>query len=72
MSRDTCKMPNCDREPGAQDGRDDYRTRKFCSVQCETKYEHLRADARDAERSEPTRSEPADFGHGESTGVQDL
>ncbi len=25
-----------------------------------------------AERKEPTRSEPADFGHGESTGVQDL
>lgn len=27
---------------------------------------------RDDGRKEPTRSEPADFGHGESTGVQDL
>lgn len=26
----------------------------------------------DSGREEPTRSEPADFGHGESTGVQDL
>lgn len=26
----------------------------------------------DAERAEPSRSEPADFGGGESTGVQDL
>lgn len=29
------------------------------------------ADA-DSGRPDPTRSEPADFGHGESTGVQDL
>jgi hypothetical protein len=30
-------------------------------------------DGRDDQgRQEPTRSEPADFGHGESTGVQDL
>ena len=25
--------------------RDDYRSRQFCSVQCETKFEHLKADA---------------------------
>ena len=43
MSRDTCRLPSCDREPGEQD-RDDYRSRSFCSVQCETKYEHARAD----------------------------
>ena len=30
------------------------------------------ADTTDDERDEPTRSEPADFGGGESTGVQDL
>ena len=26
----------------------------------------------DTDREEPRRSEPADFGHGESTGVQEL
>ena len=45
MTRDTCKMPNCDREPGEQD-RDDYRTSRFCSVECDVKYDHLKADAR--------------------------
>jgi hypothetical protein len=29
-------------------------------------------DDDDDGREEPTRSEPADFGHGDSTGVQDL
>lgn len=71
MSRETCKRSTCDNEPGQQD-RDDYRSGKFCSIQCETKHEHVKADARDAQREEPRRSEPADFGGGESTGVQDL
>jgi len=52
MTRDTCKMPSCDSEPGAQD-RDDYNDRRFCSVQCETKHDHLKADARDAFEREP-------------------
>jgi len=64
-----CKRSTCSQPAGMQD-RDDYRSR-FCSVQCETKHEHVKADARDARR-EPTRTEPADFGGGESTGVQDL
>lgn len=70
MTRDTCRLPTCDNSPGEQD-RDDYNSRKFCSVQCEVKFDHIKADADDARR-EPRRSEPADFGHGESTGVQDL
>lgn len=65
-----CKRSTCSKPAGMQD-RDDYRTR-FCSVQCETKHEHIKADARDAERTELRRSEPADFGGGESTGVKDL
>jgi hypothetical protein len=67
MSRDTCRRPTCDNEPGEQD-RDDYNARLFCSVQCEVKHDHIKDDA----RPEPERSEPADFGGGESTGVQDL
>jgi len=50
MTRDTCRRTTCDREPGAQD-RDDYNARKFCSVQCMVKFEHTRADARDAQRA---------------------
>ena len=45
MTRDTCKMPNCDREPGEQD-RDDYRTSRFCSVECDVKYDHIMSDVR--------------------------
>lgn len=56
MTRDTCRMPNCQNEPGSQD-RDDYRTTRFCSVECDVKYDHLKADARDARR-EP-EPEPA-------------
>ena len=59
-----CKLPGCDREAGSQD-RDDYRQRSFCSVQHEVKWDDVKDDR-------PTRSEPADFGGGESTGVQDL
>jgi len=46
----TCKYPSCSNEVGQQD-RDDYKRSTFCSVQCMTKYEHVKADARDAQRS---------------------
>lgn len=80
MTRDTCRYYNCDeptRERGERYGEDDQYAvsvygAKFCSVEHELKHEHARADAEDARRTEPTRSEPADFGGGESTGVQDL
>lgn len=55
MSRDECRMPGCDRDPGAEDTETTYRTRQFCSPRCDVKYEHLRADARDAERAEAER-----------------
>jgi len=46
----TCKMPSCDRDVGTQD-REDYRTSRFCSVKCDLKYDHLKADAEDARRA---------------------
>lgn len=49
-----CRMMGCDRPRGEQD-RDDYNDHKFCSVQCQVKYEHIRADARDAERADRER-----------------
>jgi hypothetical protein len=49
MSRDTCRYGTCTNDPGAQD-RDDYNARLFCSIQCETKHDHIKADARDARR----------------------
>ena len=41
-----CRRYGCSREAGTQE-RDDYR-RVFCSVECETKHEHIMADAREA------------------------
>lgn len=52
----TCKYPTCNNETGQQD-RDDYRSSRFCSIQCETKYEHVKADARDARFDEQRRAE---------------
>lgn len=43
----TCKYPGCDRPTGEQDDKT-YRKRSFCSVQHEVKYDHLKADAKDA------------------------
>jgi len=72
MTRDTCKYLGCARKPGSETTTSTYNERKFCSARCEVKYDHIKADAQDATREEPARSEPADFGGGESTGVQDL
>ena len=58
MTRDTCRYPSCDRTPGQQD-RDDYSARRFCSVQCQTKYDHVKADARDAARDAQPDERPA-------------
>jgi len=66
----TCKM--CSWPVGSHDPDATFRSGRFCSVKCDVKYDHIKADADAAEREEPTRSEPADFGGGESTGVQDL
>ena len=44
--RDECRRPTCSNDPregGGFSGR-------FCSTPCELKFEHVRADAREAER----------------------
>lgn len=49
--RNTCRLPSCENEPrGREPGVDTFAAR-FCSTGCELKYEHLRDDARDAERA---------------------
>lgn len=55
MTRDECRASGCDNEPGEQTDRSDYNSRLFCSVRCQTKHEHIRADARDAQRDERER-----------------
>ena len=50
MSRDTCKYPSCDREPGQEGNPVGYHTGRFCSAAHAVKYDHLKADARQAER----------------------
>lgn len=45
-----CKYPTCTNGVGQQD-RDDYRDTTFCSIQCEVKLEHIKADAQDAQDS---------------------
>jgi len=54
MTRDTCRYPSCSNAPGAQD-RADYNARRYCSIQCQTKHEHIKADARDAKRHDANR-----------------
>ena len=50
--RDTCRMVNCDNEPGSADTDRPYRSNQFCSAVCDVTYEDRRADARDVERSD--------------------
>lgn len=50
MTRDTCRLPNCDREPRGEGA--DLHAARFCSPQCEVKYDHLKADAAEARYSE--------------------
>jgi hypothetical protein len=45
-----CKRSTCTNPVGQQD-RDDYRDSRFCSIQCDVKHEHIKADARDAKAS---------------------
>ena len=49
---DTCRMVNCDNEPGTADTDTTYRSHRFCSPACDVTYEDRRAGARDAERSD--------------------
>ena len=49
MSRDTCRMTGCENDTREEGGA---YARRFCSAQCEVKYDHLKADAADARRAE--------------------
>lgn len=52
---DQCRYPSCStptRDRG--DGVDGYAAR-FCSTRCELKYDHIRADAKDARLNEANR-----------------
>jgi len=56
--RDTCRYPTCDREPGtADDNPAAYRTSRFCSLEHAVKYDHIKADARDARRADRRQAE---------------
>lgn len=60
MTLDTCRRPGCDndtRDKGDRYGDDNQFAvstygAKFCSPKCEHKFDHAKADARDARRSE--------------------
>ena len=43
----SCKFPGCDRPTGQDEG--NYNERRFCSAQHEVKYDHQKADARQAQ-----------------------
>lgn len=47
MTRDSCRMPNCDGEPLGADAPAGTLGR-FCSPQCDVKYDHLKADRPEA------------------------
>ena len=56
-----CKRSTCSNPVGQQD-RDDYRDSTFCSIQCETKHEHIKQDAEDAKRAmEQEADEPEGY-----------
>jgi hypothetical protein len=54
--RDTCRQHGCDGEPRGGGGF----SGRFCSTPCELKYEHVRADARDARRDAEREAEERD------------
>lgn len=46
--RDECRNPSCSNDPRNKGGF----SGRFCSTPCEVKYEHVRTDAREAERDD--------------------
>lgn len=69
---ETCRYPSCS-EPrrGKQEGVS-VQGAKYCSDRCMTKWEHIKADARDAKRSveqEETREEAGEAYWRQSRGV---
>jgi len=58
MTVSECKYPSCDNEVGQQPESRQYKHRSFCSVECEVKHDHIKADARDAKRAERQENGP--------------
>jgi len=53
-----CKYPTCTNDVGQVDTDDyTYKHRSFCGPKHEVKYDHIKADARDAERTERQEAE---------------
>lgn len=46
-----CRMPNCEEQARGRGENVDGYGAKFCSPQCELKYDHLKSDAQDARRA---------------------
>ena len=51
--RDECRNSTCSNDPRGDGGF----SGRFCSTACELKYEHVRADARDARREAQAQEE---------------
>jgi len=47
----SCRHPSCDEPARGRGPRVDGFAAKFCSPECELKYEHVKADAQDARRA---------------------
>lgn len=47
---DTCRL--CSWPVNSRGDREPFKAHRFCSIHCETKFEHLRADARDAREAD--------------------
>lgn len=54
----TCKYPTCSNPVGQQD-REDYRSNKFCSIQCDVTHDKRKMEAKEARLSERENEEPA-------------
>lgn len=50
LGRGECKMPSCDREPGAEDTDTSYNESKFCSAEHMVKYNKRKMEAEQARR----------------------
>jgi hypothetical protein len=50
----SCRLPTCTNSRRGSDADGTY-AGKFCSAKCEVKYDHLKADARDARMAEEGR-----------------
>jgi hypothetical protein len=55
----TCRSPGCDNDALGEDAPKNVRG-AFCSAECEVRYDHLKQDARDAQRRIANEDERVD------------